>query len=87
MKKRITEFLKSLSFRTGVVVLCSCVVFYFLSFASLAMPLPLGWRGALWTVFFGLAKTAQYSGLLIVGKEGVKRIRRILTNKHGRAYE
>lgn len=76
MRKRVVEFLQKLSFRTGVVVMCSCVVFYILSFVSLALPLSLGWRGVLWTVFFGLAKTAQYSGILILGKEGVKRLRR-----------
>ncbi len=86
MKKRIVDFLKGLSFRTGVVVLGCCVAFYLLSFVSLALPLPLGWRGGLWTAFFGLAKAAQYSGLLIVGKEGVKRIRRKFQRSRG-AYE
>ncbi len=86
MKKRIVEFLKGLSFRTGVVVLCCCVAFYLLSFLFLALPLPIGWRGALWTIFFGLAKAAQYSGLLIVGKEGMKRLRRKLRKSVG-AYE
>ena len=32
-------------------------------------------KGVLWVVFFGLAKTFQYSGLAIVGVEGVKKIK------------
>lgn len=73
---KVKEFLQGLSFRTGVIVLCSCVVFYTLSFAALAMPISIGLRGALWTLFFGLAKSAQYGGLLILGAEGVKRVKR-----------
>jgi phosphoglycolate phosphatase len=33
-------------------------------------------RGALWFVLFGCAKTAQYGGLLILGVEGVKRVKK-----------
>jgi phosphoglycolate phosphatase len=73
---RVKSFLQGLSFRTGVVVLLSCVVFYLLSFGVLAMPLPVGLRGALWAMFFGLAKSAQYGGLLILGAEGVRRVKR-----------
>ena len=73
---RIKSFLQGLSFRTGVIVLLSCVVFYLLSFGVLAMPLPVGLRGALWALFFGLAKSAQYGGLLILGAEGVKKVKR-----------
>ena len=65
-----------LSFRTGVVVLSSCVVFYALSFAALALPVSAALRGALWFVLFGCAKTAQYGGLLILGVEGVRRVKR-----------
>ena len=73
---RVKSFLQGLSFRTGVVVLLSCVVFYLLSFGVLAMPLPVGLRGALWALFFCLAKSAQYGGLLILGAEGVRRVKR-----------
>ena len=83
MKERLTllwgrakQFLQGLSFRTGAIVLLSCVIFYLLSFASLALPIGAGWRGALWATFFGLAKSAQYGGLLILGAEGVKRVKR-----------
>ncbi len=83
MKERLTllwgrakQFLQGLSFRTGAIVLFSCVIFYLLSFGALAMPLPVGLRGALWALFFGLAKSAQYGGLLILGAEGVKKVKR-----------
>ena len=73
--QRIKRYLATLSFRTGVVVLCSCVLFYALSFAALAMPVGAALRGALWFVLFGCAKTAHYGGLLILGVEGVKRLK------------
>ena len=83
MKEQLTQlwysikrFLQGLSFRTGVMVLLSCVIFYLLSFAVLVLPLSVGLRGALWALFFGLAKCAQYGGLLILGAEGVKRVKR-----------
>lgn len=72
----IKRWLTSLSFRTGVIVLSSCVVFYLLSFAALALPVSAALRGALWFVLFGCAKTAQYGGLLILGVEGVRRVKR-----------
>lgn len=73
--ERIKLFLSGLSFRTGVIVLSSCVFFYILSFASLALPVSGTLRGVLWATFFGLAKSAQYGGLMILGVEGVKRLR------------
>lgn len=72
---KIKAFLKRLSFRTGVVVLASCVVFYILSFAQMALPISPAMKGVLWFVLFGMAKTTQYAGLAIVGIEGWKRIK------------
>jgi phosphoglycolate phosphatase len=72
---RIKLFLGRLSFRTGVIVLSSCVIFYALSFAALALPLTAGMRGFLWAALFGMAKTAQYGGLAVLGVEGVKRVK------------
>lgn len=74
---RIKFYLSRLSFRTGVIVFLSCVLFYALSFIALALPIGVGMRGVLWTIFFGLAKTAQYTGLAILGAEGVKRLKRM----------
>ena len=72
----VKQWLAGLSFRTGVVVLSSCVVFYLLSFAALALPVSAALRGALWFVLFGCSKTAQYGGLLILGVEGVRRVKK-----------
>lgn len=80
--KKITEFLKKLNFKTGVIVLCFAVLFYIISFAQFLLPISVGVKGVLWVVFFGLAKTAQYSGLLIVGKEGWQRIRQYFKRRN-----
>ena len=68
-------WLGGLSFRTGVVVLLMAIPFYLLSFAQLLLPIGMGAKTALWIIFFGLAKTAQYGGLTILGVEGVRRIK------------
>ena len=73
---KIKEFLRRLSFRTGVIVLALCVPFYILSFAQMALPLSGYAKGVLWFVLFGLAKTFQYAGLTIIGVEGIKKLRR-----------
>lgn len=75
MLRRIKEWLQSLTFRTGVVVLCVAVVCYIISFAQMLLPISVAAKGVVWFIFFGLAKTAQYSGLLIVGVDGWKRIK------------
>jgi phosphoglycolate phosphatase len=58
-----------------VVVLASCVLFYLLSFAQALLPISAEAKSVLFIVFFGLAKTAQYSGLAIVGVKGWQRIK------------
>lgn len=75
---KLKKWLASLSFATGVYVLVFCVIFYIISFAQMLLPISAGAKGALWVIFFGLAKTAQYSGLLILGKTGLDRIRRYM---------
>ncbi len=77
----VKRWLGSLSFRTGVYVGVLCVVCYILSFAQIALPLSTPVKGALWVVFFGLAKTFQYSAILILGKEGVSRLRRVFVSR------
>lgn len=84
MKKyfmRAKSWLAGLSFKTGLWVLAACVVCYALSFAQTLLPISLAMKGTLWVVFFGMAKALQYSGILILGKEGVKRLKRILNRK------
>ena len=71
----VKGWLARLSFRTGVVVLAMCVPFYIISFAQMALPINASTKGVLWFVFFGLAKTAQYGGLTILGAEGIKRLK------------
>lgn len=79
--KRVKNWLAGLSFRSGVIVLASCVVFYALSFAQLLIPMSAAWHTALWVVFFGLAKTTQYGGLAILGVEGYRRLKNYFRRK------
>ena len=75
VKDRLKSLLSKLSFRTGVIILISCVVFYILSFVQALLPLSTSTKGVLFIVFFGLAKTTQYTGLAIVGVQGWQRIK------------
>lgn len=72
---KIKEALSRLSFRTGVIVLGSCVIFYILSFAQMLLPISAAAKGILWFILFGMAKTTQYTGLAIIGVEGWKRVK------------
>lgn len=69
--------LEGLSFRTGIIILVICAICYIVSFAQMLLPLSVAAKGVLWTLFFGLAKTFQYTALLILGTAGVARIRRV----------
>lgn len=73
--------LAKLSFRTGVTVLLCCIPLYIMSFAQMALPFGGTVKSILWVVLFGLAKTAQYAGLTIIGVEGVQRLKRWLGRK------
>ena len=72
------NWLQSLSFRTGVIVLLCCSPFYILSFAQMLLPISAAAKGVLWTILFGLAKTFQYGGLTILGVEGYRRLKKKL---------
>lgn len=72
---RLKQWLSQLSFRTGVIVLLSCIPCYILSFAQMALPISTGAKSVLWFVLFGMAKTLQYGGLTILGVEGVRRLK------------
>ena len=80
-KDRIVKKIQSFSFRTGIIVLLLCIPFYILSFAQMALPISAEAKGVLWVVLFGLAKTFQYSGLSILGVEGVKRLKNFFKKK------
>ncbi|MBP5365998.1 MAG: hypothetical protein J6Y82_08775 [Bacteroidales bacterium] len=76
MIERIKAFLKGLSFRTGVIVLLLCIPCYVLSFVQMTFDfLSPEAKGVWFVVFFGLAKLFQYSGLLILGAEGIRRLK------------
>lgn len=78
---RFKRWLQGLSFRSGVIVGISCLFFYGISFAQMALPISVGTKTVLWVIFFGLAKTAQYSALLILGKEGISRIKKAIKSR------
>ena len=71
----IKSYLQKLSFRTGVIVLLMCIPFYILSFVQVFFPVATATKGVLFTIFFGLAKSFQYGGIAILGKEGYKRVK------------
>lgn len=73
--QRLRQWLSQLSFRTGLTVGAIALVCYAISFLQMFLPISIAAKGAIWTLFFGLAKAAQYSALLILGKEGISRIR------------
>ncbi len=72
---KIKTWLQGLSFKTGVVVLVSCIPLYLISFGQMLLPISATAKTVLWVVFFGLAKTAQYGGITILGVEGYKRVK------------
>lgn len=78
---RVRRWLAGLSFKTGLCILGACLLCYIISFAQAALPISLAWKGTLWVIFFGMAKALQYTGLLILGKEGVKRLKNIIQKK------
>ncbi|MBQ7851446.1 MAG: hypothetical protein IJ342_00995 [Muribaculaceae bacterium] len=72
----IKSWLATLSFRTGVILLIVAVLCYVISFAQMLGPFSATTKGVLWFIFFGLAKTAQYSGLAVLGATGISRIKK-----------
>ena len=71
----IKRALAKLSFRTGIALLVACIIFYILSFAQALLPISAATKGVLWFILFGMAKTAQYAGLTVIGMEGWKRVK------------
>lgn len=72
---RIRNWLASLSFRTGCIVAILCALCYAISFAQMLLPISASAKGILWVIFFGLAKTFQYSAIVILGKVGISRLK------------
>lgn len=73
---RVKIWLSSLSYHTGLYILGACILFYIISFAQMLLPISVTAKGVLWIIFFGLAKTAQYSAIIILGKAGIETLRR-----------
>ena len=73
--KELKNRLSKLSFRTGVILIILCVICYILSFAQILLPISAVAKGVLWTIFFGLAKTFQYSGIAVLGVDGKKKLK------------
>lgn len=77
--RRLTVWLGRFGFKTGLTLAVICLLCYVVSFAQMALPISIGVKGILWAVFFGLAKTTQYAALIILGKEGVGRIKAFMS--------
>lgn len=73
--QKIKNWLNRLSFRTGVIFIILCIICYIISFAQILLPISATAKGILWVVFFGLAKTFQYSGIAVLGTAGINRMR------------
>ncbi|MEG1574112.1 MAG: hypothetical protein RR341_03420 [Bacteroidales bacterium] len=84
LKGKFVIFLKGFNFRTGVIVTLLCIPFYILSFAQILLPISVAAKGILWVIFFGMAKIVQYSGLAILGVEGIKRLKGYLSSLVGK---
>lgn len=70
------KWLQSLSFKTGVAVAVFCIICYVLSFAQMLLPFSIAAKGALWATFYGLAKAAQYTAIIILGKAGIEKLKK-----------
>lgn len=78
---KIAGWLKGLSFRSGAVCVGLAALCYGISFGQMLLPISVGAKGALWVIFFGLAKTFQYSAVLILGKSGLQRLKGIFARR------
>ena len=62
--------------RIGIICLVLCAIFYAASFLQMLLPISAAAKSVLWVILFGLAKTAQYTAVTILGKEGIRMILR-----------
>ena len=72
---RLKLWLSQLSFRTGIIMVIACVACYAISFAQFLLPISITYKGFLWIIFFGFAKTFQYAAIAVLGAEGIKRLK------------
>lgn len=81
---RFKAWLATLSFRTGCIVAAVSVICYAISFVQMLLPFSTAVKGIIWVIFFGLAKTAQYTALLIFGKAGLTRLSSFFSREKNR---
>ena len=81
LSSRVVAYLKRLSPKTGMIILSLCIPFYVISFAQMALPISAATKGVLWFIFFGLAKTTQYTGLTILGVSGIKNLKNYIRER------
>ena len=62
--------------RVGIICLVLCAIFYAASFLQMLLPITVAAKSVLWVILFGLAKTAQYTAVAILGKEGIRMLLR-----------
>ncbi len=79
--QRLLKWLSGLSMRTGMMVALCCALCYAISFLQFMLPISIETKGVLWIIFFGLAKTCQYSAIAILGKEGWRQLKRSLLRR------
>lgn len=84
---KIRQRLAGLSFRTGIIAVVACVVCYMASFGQMLLPISTAAKGLLWVVFFGLAKTLQYTAILILGTAGLSRLKNRLRRNAAQAND
>ena len=84
LSSRVVVYLKRLSPKTGMIILSLCIPFYIISFAQMALPISAATKGVLWFLFFGLAKTTQYTGLTILGVSGIKNLKNYIRERRNR---
>ena len=79
--ERFKQWLSRLSFRTGVIVLVVGIALQLLSFVPMLFDISAKLKGIIWFWMFGAGKGAQYSGLTIMGVEGIKGLRKYLKKR------
>lgn len=65
------------AFKIGLILLGICIVCYVLSFAQMLLPISLTAKGVLWFIFFGTAKTLQYTAITIMGADGFLKLKKM----------
>ncbi len=83
----IKNYLRSLSFRTGIVILTICGLCYTIAFLQIFLPISAEAKGILGVVFLALAKIFQYAAIIICGPDGVRKIKRFFHRKQNNAQE